>query len=69
MFSRPSINASIFLEYSSLAHESYIEQYARDDDFKDAYETLIHCTKVEELDYNVDYKLLYRICKLCIPMR
>ena len=57
MLSRPYLNASIVLQHSSLAHESYIEQYARDKDFKDAYETLIHGTKVEELDYHVHDKL------------
>jgi len=35
MLSRPSLNASIILQNSSLAHESYIEQYAEDIDFKD----------------------------------
>jgi hypothetical protein len=67
MLSRPSVNASIVLQHSSLAHESYIEQYARDEDFKDVYETLIHGTKVEELDYHVHDKLLYHLGKLCIP--
>jgi hypothetical protein len=37
MLSRPIINASTILKHNSLAHESYVEQYARDDDFKDVY--------------------------------
>ena len=40
MLSRPSLNASIILQNSSLAHESYIEQYARDSDFMDVYDSL-----------------------------
>jgi hypothetical protein len=67
MLSRPSINASIVLQHNSLAHESYVEQYARDEDFKDVYETLTHGTQVEELDYHVHEKLLYHLGKLCIP--
>jgi hypothetical protein len=31
MLSTPFVNASIVLQHSSLAHESYIEQYARDE--------------------------------------
>ena len=42
MLSRPSLNASIILQNSSLAHESYIEQYARDIDFMDVYDSLTH---------------------------
>jgi hypothetical protein len=67
MLSRPSVNASIVLQHSSLAHESYIEQYAKDAYFKDVYETLTHGTTVEELDYHVHDKLLYHLGKLCIP--
>ena len=40
MLSKPVINASIILRYNPLAHESYVEEYARDDDFKDAYEAI-----------------------------
>jgi hypothetical protein len=65
MLSRPFVNASIVLQHSSLSHESYIEQYARDEDFKDVYETLIHGTKVEELDYHVHEKL-YIILVNCV---
>ena len=38
MLSRPPIVASIVLKNASLSHESYIEQYADDDDFNDIYE-------------------------------
>ena len=44
MLSRPSLNASIILQSSSLAHEIYIEQYARDNDFIDVYDLLTHGT-------------------------
>ena len=42
MLSRPPTNASIILQNSSLTHESYIEQYAEDKDFKKVYASLIH---------------------------
>jgi hypothetical protein len=59
MLSRLDVNASIVLQHSSLAHESYIEQYAKDEYFKDVCGTLINGTKVKELDYYLHDKLLY----------
>ena len=50
MLSTPIINASTILKHNSLMHESYIEQYAQDVDFKDVYATLSHGKQVEELD-------------------
>ena len=67
MLSRPIINASTILKYNSVLHESYIEQYAQDIDFKDVYATLSHGKQVEELDYHVKDQLLYHFGKLCIP--
>ena len=67
MLSRPIINASTILKHKSVMHESYIEQYAQDVDFKDVYATLIHGKQVEELDYYVKDQLLYHLGKLCIP--
>ena len=67
MLSRPWVSASIILKHSSLAHESFIEQYATHEDFMDAYETLTPGTQVEEFDYHVQNKLLYHLGKLCIP--
>jgi hypothetical protein len=58
MLSRPSTNASIVLQHNSLALESYIEQYDRDEDFKDVYKTLIHGIKVEESYYHVHKKIV-----------
>jgi hypothetical protein len=51
MLSRPVINASIVLMYDPLAHESYVQQYARDADFKYVYMSLIHDN--QQLDYHV----------------
>ena len=67
MLSRPVINASTILKHNPVLHESYIEQYAQDIDFKDVYETLSHGKQVEELDYYVKDQLLYHLGKLCIP--
>ena len=65
MLSRPPTNASIILQNSSLTHESYIEQYAGDKDFKNVYASLIH-GKQEE-NYYVHNQLMYHLLKLCIP--
>jgi len=67
MFSRPIINASTILKHTFVLHESYIEQYAQDIDFKYVYATLSQGKKVEELDYHVKDRLLYHCVKLCIP--
>ena len=42
MLSRPPIVASIILKNTSLSHDSYVEQYAIDEDFKEVYEKLTH---------------------------
>jgi hypothetical protein len=38
----PIIKASKILRYNPLAHEIYVEQYARDGDFKEVYDALTH---------------------------
>jgi hypothetical protein len=67
MISRPIISASVILKHSPIMHESYVEQYSLDTDFKEVYETLCHSNHVEELDYHVHNNLLYHLGKLCIP--
>jgi len=67
MLFRPIINSSTILKHNFVLHESYIEQYAQDMDFKDVYETLSQGKRVEELDYHVKDQLLYHCGKLCIP--
>ena len=67
MLSRPIINASTILKHNFVLHESYIEQYAQDMDFKDVYATLSQGKRVEELDYHVKDRLLYHCGKRCIP--
>lgn len=61
------MNASVILQNSSLAHESYIKQYPEDIDFKDVYESLTHGAHVEEVNYHVHDRLLYHLGNLCIP--
>ena len=41
MLSRPPINASIVIQQSLLVPSSYVEQYAKDEYFKEVYESLI----------------------------
>ena len=67
MLSRPIINASTILKHNSVLHETYIEQYAQDIDFKDVYATLSQGKRIEELDYHIRDRLLYHYGKLCIP--
>jgi hypothetical protein len=67
MLSRPIISASFILKHSPIMHESYVEQYALDTDFKEVYETMCHSNHVEELDCHVHNNLLYHLGKLCIP--
>ena len=44
-----SLNASVVMHKISLVHESYVEQYRTDDDFKDAYESVIHDAQIERV--------------------
>jgi hypothetical protein len=67
MLSRPIDSASVILNQSPIMHESFVEQYALDADFKEVYETLCHSNHVEELDYHLHNNLLYHLGKLCIP--
>ena len=60
-------STSIILKDNYVMHESYVEKYALDSDFKDVYETLCQGNQVEELDYHVHDNLLYHLGKLCIP--
>ena len=59
------ITASKILRYNPLAHESYVEQYSKDDDFKEFYDTLTDENKQSE--YYMHDSLLYHLVKLCIP--
>ena len=67
MLSRPIISASTLLKNDSIVHESYIEQYAYDTDFKDVYAILSEGNQVEENDYHMHNNLLFNFDKLCIP--
>jgi len=67
MLSRPIVNVSIILEHNFVLHESYIEKYAQDIEFKNVYAILSQGKRVEELDYHIKDQLLYHSGKLCIP--
>ena len=67
MLSRPIIGAVTLLKNDSIVHDSYIEQYASDDDFKDVYANLSKGNHVEENDYHMHNNLLFHLGKLCIP--
>lgn len=69
MLSRPSLNASVVLQNSSLKLEIYVEKYSTDVDFKDIYESLTHGTQVEEVNFHIHDRLLYHLGKLCIPQK
>ena len=59
------INASTILKYNPLVHEIYIEQYAKDDDFKYVYDALTHGN--QQSYYYMHESFLYHLGKLCIP--
>jgi hypothetical protein len=65
MLSRPPIVASVILKNTSLSHDSYVEQYAIDEDFKEVYAKLTLGAQVE--NYYLQGKLVYHLGKLCIP--
>ena len=67
MLSRPPTNALIVLQNSPLAHDSRIEQYTHDEEFKDVYEYLMNGTQKEELNYHVNDNILFHLSKICIP--
>jgi hypothetical protein len=64
MLSRPIVSASVIFKYNIILHESYVEKYALDADFKYVYATFCRINQVEELDSYVHGKLLYH-GKLC----
>ena len=66
MLSLPPISASIISHNASLSFESYVEQYANNDDFKEIYAKLTHGSQVD--DYHLQGKLLYHLGKLCISI-
>ena len=45
--SRPPIIASIGIQQSPLVHSSYVEQYTKDEYFKEVYESLMHDSQNE----------------------
>ena len=61
------VNSSIILKKKYVLHESYIEQYAYDNDIQDVYASLRQGNQIEELDYHVHNSFLYHLGKLCIP--
>lgn len=67
MLSRPIASAFVILNHNSIMHESYVENYAKDEYFKYMYLTLCQGNIVEELDYHVHDKFLYYLGKLCVP--
>ena len=67
ILSRPIVNSSIILNHNYVLHESYIEKYAYDNQFRDVYARLSQGNQIEELDYHVHKKNLYHLGKLCIP--
>ena len=67
ILSRPIISASTLLKKYSVVHESWIEQYAHDIDFRDVYASLSEGNHVKEKDYHMHNNLLFHLGKMCIP--
>ena len=66
MISRPIISATTLRKPNFVLHESYIKEYALDNDFQDVYASLSQGNQVEELDYHLHDNLLYHLRNLCI---
>jgi hypothetical protein len=64
MLSRPPTATSIVLKNASLSHDSYVEKYSIEEDFKEVYAKLTLGAQVE--NYFLQGKLLYHLGKLCI---
>ena len=62
----PPISASIVTQQIPFVHSSYVEQYAKDEYFKEVYESLRHVYHIEELNCHIHDKLLYHLGKICI---
>ena len=58
MLSRPPINASIVIQQSPSVNSSYVEQYTKDEDFKEVYESLRHGYQNEELSYHINWQVV-----------
>jgi len=67
ILSRPVITIATILKHNSITHESYIEQYVEDKDFKELYATLSHGKREKELNYHIKDKHLYHLGDLFIP--
>jgi len=61
MLSRPIFSVDNLLEHNYILHESYIDQYALDNDFQDVYASLSKGKQVEELDYHLHDNLFYHL--------
>ena len=67
MLSRPLINEPVISKHTSLAHEFFVEQYAKDDDFRDVYEALTNEKHNEEVNYHVYNNILFHLGNHCTP--
>ena len=67
MISRHIVSETNLLKHNYVLHESYVDQYAFDNDFQDVYASLSQGNQVEELDYHVHNNFLYHLGKLFIP--
>ena len=67
ILSIPIISASTLLKNDYIVHETYIEHYASDNDFKDVYASLSEGNQVEENDYHMHNNLLSHLGKFYIP--
>ena len=47
MLSRPPTNISFVIQQGPLSHSSYVEQYIKDEYFKEVYESLMHASQNE----------------------
>ena len=57
----------VLMQHKKPIHASYVEQYTKDEYFKEVYESLRYGYQNEELNYHINNKFLYHLGKICIP--
>lgn len=67
ILSRPVVNTLLVMKNTSLAHDSYAEQYVKVDDFKEVYDALTKSVHNEGVECHLHNNILYHLSKLCVP--
>ena len=67
ILSRLVVNVILVMKNISMVHDSYVEQYPKNDDFREVHDSLTTGMHNEGVEYHLHNNLLYHLVKLCIP--